>query len=237
MKVDYQVWYKWGDTKEELEKKEWTYAVCFVTIKEPPKSKPRFFEAKFNNILDMQNMSISTIEWLKEFTLSDKATEGIVSFSVNKKYYTIILDMNILSYEWAFSILTLFRYPGEYYNICWNYQKVREKVPHVEKWIALYLAHQGTWETEYYQTFLCNFGYNAGHTLFNNGQRIININEKRIYKQLDDYSSYYLADYPNIPLPYIQPIWGGLGYSALLNFEEDTKGTHIDGAFEEEKKI
>lgn len=224
----YQVWTRWGNTKEELENSDWIERICFANLKHKLDPQPILFEAKFKNLLDNVATGYSTTEWLEEFKLSAKAHKGIISISVEKEYYYIILNMSILSHEWASSILTLFRYPGEYYNICWNYWKIREKYSTLDKWKSLYLAHQGTFETEYKSKMGYSFSYNIGHSLFRNGQKMSSLNIKSTFKRLDKVVPY--IDKEASLYFSIQGIWGGEGYTSRLNFDIPNCfiGTHVD---------
>lgn len=226
----YTIWYRWGADKEVLDNTPWRAGACFSALKYNTNAAiPRFFQARFCNKYDASEVKgeHTTLEWLNEFVLSPLAMSGIVEIKVEKDYYYVTLDMSILSYQWAFSILTLFRYPGEYYNICWNYWKIQEEYPALNKWEALCLAHQGSWFKEYKTLFNYAFYYNSGHSLFRNGQALSYVNEERTFKTLDTFAPYisYKREITDI-----QIIWGGDEYYSFINFDIPNcfVGTHVD---------
>ena len=215
MKATYCVWYK--GTKELIEDANWHQAACFSSLKrfDFAEQKNRYFKARFNNALDKSGLG-STKEWLHTFDFKGtKAEKGIVKIIVHKDYYYVTLDLSILSYEWAFSLLTLFRYPGEYYNICWNFWKIKKKYPTCTNWEALFAAHQGSWFEEYKKVFNSNYNYNYGHSIFKQGQSIDKLNIEATFERLEAFPPYANEDYYSD----IQPLWC-TGYANYLDFDK-----------------
>lgn len=217
MEIEYELCWRVASSLEDLKEADWTRHICFAFLRDIGKNTP-FLEIEFKNRLDNWkhvHKNGGTSEWLVEFDLSDTDAEnGIAETRVEEDYYYVTLDLSVLSYEWAFSILTLYRYPGEYYNICWNYWEIKKKYPDCSTWEALYLAHQGTWES--YSDIFPSFYYYIGHSLFKNGHLFEEVDVQRIFKRL---SLGALFPYINKKSTPIHFVWGGAGYASYLNFD------------------
>jgi len=185
MDINLEVWYK------SVEEEDWIVGVCFSSIFYNPLPEKLF--VKFNNRLDKANLNTTTREWLETFTIP----EVDYSYSIEEDYYYLTINnVNKLSVTRLKAILTLLRYPGEYYNVCYVWKTINDIVK--DDWTSLYLAHCGKIAPyplyEYYH-------YHRGHAFFYSS-RLTKIDKEKIFSKLDSSNTLWGATMNNLPFVY-----------------------------------
>lgn len=168
MDINLQVWYK--EDKEE----DWKENVCFSSIFYSDLPEKLF--VKFNNRLDKANLNVTTKEWLDTFIIPDVE----YSFLIEEDYYYLTINnVNKLSKSRLKALLTLLRYPGEYYNVCYVWKTINDIVK--DDWTSLYLAHCGNLHPYPLYTY---YHYHRGHSFFYSSTPS-KIDKESIFSRLD----------------------------------------------------
>lgn len=182
MDINLQLWYK----KDEEE--HWKEDVCFSRIFSS--ALPERLFIKFNNRLDKANLNITTREWLDTFTIPDVE----YSFLIEEDYYYLsIYNVNKLSKGRLKALLTLLRYPGEYYNVCYMWKKINDIVK--DDWTSLFLAHCGFLD---HYPLHAHYYYNRGHSFFYSSTPS-KIDKESIFSRLDYSKTLWEATMKGLP--------------------------------------
>ncbi|MDX9756443.1 MAG: hypothetical protein RBT52_02915 [Sulfurimonas sp.] len=203
--MDYQIWYKTNNNSE------WEENICFSFLRDEEFKdtlKSNFLYIRFNNRLDREHTNISTKEWIELFLPDIK--DKIVRYSVRKYYFYVTIDLSKVSYEWIMSILTLFRYAGEYVTICEQTKYILDAL-NISNWDALFLAHQ------VYGEGLPN-SYNFDHALFTSGNKLYQFSFNDVKERLNEFSNYIEGNTKDT----IHAIWcNDFSYGPLILFKKE----------------
>ena len=205
----YQLWYSSADTLDDLvDAKELEY-ICFSFLrKDDFKEKGhRFLKVRFNNRMSVKE----TEDWFSLFSFKNK----LVSYDIGADYYSFTIDLFSMSYRWILTLLTLYRYPGEYTKIV-SYTNMLMVDLWISPWKALLLAHQIYIEDE------DRYTYNVGHALMWPGGADTKLDILRIEEELTTDPLYYNSiDYLNI-----QTIWSCYRMGDRVRYDEEFKEKH-----------
>lgn len=212
--------YKHAPTKEALKNTLWSWWQCFSFLKR--KQPLRHFLCELSNKFDSSAVtnSHSTKEWhnlIRE--LLPKHIQWKITYKHSEKYgnaFQIYLDLSKISYPWALSLLTLLRYPAEYYNICYNYWKLKEKWPLIKDWDAIYLAHTGSFKEQYQQDFNRGFEISTGHALTGIRGTLKDFSIENTFKELDKHTTPLTKQ--GTCYTQIGPMWCNAEYHNAINF-------------------
>lgn len=205
---NYRVFFRSSNNKKQLKEKEFLEVACFSFLRQEIR---KYYEIRLVNRFDKwskeKGLPFSTKAWLKLFPCPNIETK------VEEDFFYIYFDTRKFSYAALLSILTIYRYPGEFYNICYNYWKLKEVHPTLKKWEAFFLAHQGSFK-EYSSLFGTSMSYNNGHSIFTSGQSLRDFKIVNTIKTLAK-----IPHYPEYGGVSIQPIWCKPSYKVYKIFD------------------
>lgn len=146
-------------------------------------SIPDVLTIRLLNQLDQANLEYKTKDWL-EFMERLDVVKYFENIEYDSERITCTIDLKKYSFNLVISVLTILRYAGEYYNICWNVFEILKRKPTIDPWKTLFLAHQGTFEN-YYLHYCFSYG-NGGHSIFKPGNKWKNGMVEEAFKKMEN---------------------------------------------------
>lgn len=187
---------------------------CFSFLYHPlVKSVPDVVTIRLLNRLDQANLEYKTKDWL-EFMERLDVVKYFENIEYDEEHITCIIDLKKYSFNLIISVLSILRYAGEYYNICWNVFEILKRKPTIDPWKALLLAHQGTFK---HYSLYANFTYNNGHSIFKSGNEWKNGMVEEAFKKLENMEVWDREGYNDT---YINTIFNQTKYGLYRSLEE-----------------